>query len=262
MYKLIALNIADSIDIKTLKTNFAGKLITSTSTELFFKIDDNKYVSIFNYGVVAFCNVEQDEIESAISILGDFIKSEQDRLTESIEIQFSDVKIPIYDEDILSLPLKFNFDAIFRIVMFDLSQSVALDYYSGVAEKLLNQVKLFASELEKKGKISLSKKEMMKFIGKSLNTKDKIVDNFYIFDSPDITWDNAKIDKVHKLLVRTFDLNVRFKEIEYTFNIIDDNLQMFKDTYEHEHSATLEIVVIILILIEILNSFSEKFDWF
>jgi len=35
---------------------------------------------------------------------------------------------------------------------------------------------------------------MMKFIGKSLNTKNKIVDNLYIFDSPDIAWDNKTLN--------------------------------------------------------------------
>jgi uncharacterized Rmd1/YagE family protein len=48
-------------------------------------------------------------------------------------------------------------------------------------------VKALSAELEYQGKISLSKKAMMKFIGKSLNTNKKIVDNLYIFDSLGIT---------------------------------------------------------------------------
>lgn len=260
-YNCVAINIADSIDIKGLKNNFPAQLIISTSTEIFFKIADSKFISIFNYGVIAFSEHNQQEIDKVISTISNYINDEQEKLSETIDIEFESENIN-YQGNILSLPKKYHLNELFRIVLFDLSQSVALDYYSGIAEKLLHQVKKFASELEEEGKISLNKKEMMKFIGKSLSTKNKIVDNLYIFDSPEITWENEKIDKVHNLLTRTFDLNSRFKEIEYTFNIIDDNLQMFKDTYEHEHSSTLEIVVIVLILIEIINSLSERFHLF
>ena len=260
--KLVALNIADSIDVKGLKNSFQGKLVTSTSTELFYKTAENQYVSIFNYGVVAFSNHTQQEIDSVLSSIDKFIVNKQENISETIQVEFKETPGISYENEVLSVPLKFNHDQLFRIVMFDLSQSVALDYYSDIAEKLLQEVKGFSSELEQKGSISLNKKAMMKFIGKSLNTKNKIVDNLYIFDSPDITWESEKMDKVHKLLARTFDLTSRFKEIEYTFNIIDDNLQIFKENYEHRHSTFLEVVVIILILIEILQTATEKLHIF
>lgn len=258
--KLVAINIADSIDLKKLKASFGGKLLISTSTELFYKVAEDKFISFFNYGVVAFSEHTQQEIDKVISSIKEFIDNEQDRLSENIEIEFKDTIG--FEGDTLIVPQKFRKDELFRIVLFDLGQSVALDYYSRISDNLLQDVKKYAAELEQKGKISMTKKEMMKFIGKSMNTMNKIVDNLYIFDSPDITWESEKIDKVHKLLVRNFDLNARFKEIEYTFTNIDKNLQMFKETYEHQHSATLEIVVIILILIEIINSLSERFHLF
>ena len=88
--KLVALNIADSIDVKVLKNSFQGKLIKSTSTELFYKTDDNKYISIFNYGVVAFSDASPEEIESTITLLNDYTRKEQERISETIEIQFKE----------------------------------------------------------------------------------------------------------------------------------------------------------------------------
>jgi uncharacterized Rmd1/YagE family protein len=259
--KLRAINIADNINIKQLKANYSGKLIMSTSTELFYKVDVNKYISMFNYGVVAFSNHTQSEIDQVITDISNYINDQQDRISETIEIEFKTNPETSYENEVLSVPIIDNRNELFRIVMFDLSQTVALDYYSNIAEKLLHEVKTFTQQLERKGKISLSKKEMMKFIGKSLNTRNEIVDNLYIFDSPDLTWDDEKVEKVHRILITTFDLNVRFKEIEYTFNIIDSNLQIFKETYEHRYSAILEIVVIILILIEVIKSFAETYHF-
>ncbi len=260
--KLIAIIIADNIDIRQMKTNFKGKLVISTSSELFYKIGKNKYISIFNYGVVVFSNHSSREIDQAINDIEKYITNKQDRISETITIEFKDAAGISYENEVLSLPAEYESNELFRIVMFDLSQTVAIDYYSGIAELLLQEVKTLSAELEHKGKISLGKKDMMKFIGKSLNTKNKIVDNLYIFDSPDITWEDEKVERVHKTLTRTFDLNARFKELEYTFKIIDDNLQIFNDTYNHRYSSTLEIVVIILILIEVLKSLGEKFELF
>jgi required for meiotic nuclear division protein 1 len=259
--KLRAINIADNINIKQLKANFVGTLIKSTSTELFYEIDTNKYISMFNYGVVAFSNHAQQEIDQVITDISIYINDQQDRISETIEIEFKTNPETSYQNEVLSVPIIDNRNELFRIVMFDLSQTVALDYYSNIAEKLLHEVKAFAVQLEQKGKISLSKKEMMKFIGKSLNTRNEIIDNLYIFDSPDLTWDDEKVEKVHRILTETFDLNVRFKEIEYTFRIIDSNLQIFKEVYEHRYSAFLEIVVIILILIEVIKSFAETYHF-
>jgi len=260
--KLIAINIADNIDIRQLKPVFKGKLIISTSSELFYKTDEGKYLSIFNYGVIAFSNHTQEEIDQVIMEIEKFLQYHQVRISETISIELKNIPGAIYENEVLTVPVEYDSNELFRIVLFDLSQTVAIDYYSSIAEKLLQEVKALSSELERKGKISLVKREMMKFIGKSLNTKNKIVDNLYIFDSPDIAWDNEMVEKVHKTLTRTFDLNARFKELEYTFKIIDDNLQIFKETYEHRYSATLEIVVIILILIEVLKSLGEKFKLF
>jgi uncharacterized Rmd1/YagE family protein len=260
--KFIAINIADYIDIRQLKQIFPGNLITSTSSELFFKTDEIKYISIFNYGVIAFSNHSQKEIALVIADIGSFLHHCQVNITETISVELKKTPGVSYENEVLTIPAEFECNELFRIVMFDLSQTVAIDYYSGIAERLLQEVKALSAELERKGKISLVKREMMKFIGKSLNTKNKIVDNLYIFDSPDIAWDNEMVEKVHKILIRTFDLNARFKELEYTFKIIDDNLQIFKETYEHRYSATLEIVVIILILIEVLKSLGEKFKLF
>ena len=95
----------------------------------------------------------------------------------------------------------------------------------------------------------------MKFIGKSLNTKNNIVDTFYIFDSPDLAWEDDEIDKIHKYLSHLFDLNSRYREIENIFKVIDNNLEIYNDIYQHKESANLEIVVIILIIIEIIKAF-------
>jgi required for meiotic nuclear division protein 1 len=256
--ELFAVNITDHIDLKRCKSNFDGKLVIATPVELFYKRDNFKYISFFNFGVVVFSNHTKKEIKEVIDSLDGYINEKQKHLNEFILLNFGKNRIPVYENEVLTIPDSDIKDEIFRIVMFNLSQTVAIEGYATVADLLLQDVKIYASQLARNGKISLSKRDMMKFIGRSLLTRNKIIDNIFIFDSPDIAWDDEMVEEVHKLMVQIFDLNIRLREIELTFNVIDINLQVFYESYEHRNSSFLEMVVIILIFIEIMNSLADR----
>ncbi|MDA0941070.1 MAG: RMD1 family protein, partial [Bacteroidetes bacterium] len=48
--------------------------------------------------------------------------------------------------------------------------------------------------LEKRGKLTISGKKLKQFIGHVLKIKNQISENLYIFDSPDITWENEALN--------------------------------------------------------------------
>ena len=161
----------------------------------------------------------------------------------------------------------FNFDElildkvdskVFRIAMFNLAQSVALDHYHNVTENLLAELKSFANQLEVTGKLKISRKNMMRFLGRALNTQNEIAENIYIFDAPDQVWDDEYLDKLHQGLGKHFDLGVRFSEIEYTLKIINDNLSIFREIINQRESSLLELIIIVLILVEIVDLFITK----
>jgi uncharacterized Rmd1/YagE family protein len=135
---------------------------------------------------------------------------------------------------------------------------VALDQYHAVSENLLTEIKGFTRDLEHTGKLNISRKNMLKFIGKALNTQNDIADNIYIFDAPELVWDDEYLDSLHKGLMKHFDLRVRFSEIEYTLRIIEDNLSVFREISQHRESNILEWIVILLILVEVLNLLITK----
>ena len=99
---------------------------------------------------------------------------------------------------------------------------------------------------------------MLKFIGKALNTQNDIADNIYIFDAPDLVWDDEYLNKLHVGLMKHFDLRVRFSEIEYTLRIIEDNLSVFREITNQRESSTLEWIIIALILVEVFDLIISK----
>jgi uncharacterized Rmd1/YagE family protein len=143
--------------------------------------------------------------------------------------------------------------------MFNLAQSVALDHYHDVTENLLTEVKGFTNELEITGKLKISRKNMMRFLGRALNTQNDIAENIYIFDAPDLVWDDEYLDKLHQGLMKHFDLRIRFNEVEYTLRIIEDNLTVFREIIHQRESNLLEYIIILLILVEVFDLFITKF---
>lgn len=261
-YKVTAINTAQSIDFANFKLTFSGNLITYTSFELFFHISDTQYISMFQNGVVVFANYSQTEIAAILDSMKDYLVNPQNHISETVEVLLTDTDRVYSENGILYVPNEFDGPNLVRIIMNDLVQILALDYYSKIADHLLDEVKKIADKLEKTGKIGLPKKERNKFIGNCLTTKNRIADNLYVFDTPKLVWDDEHLEKVHSALTTSFNLKARLRELEYTLSIINDNLQIFMEIFEHSRAAFLEMIVIVLIVIEIFNSLTERFHMF
>ena len=255
---LYSTHLTDNFNLKLLKPSIKLNLLAESNVELFYG-DGTKYLAIYNYGGVAFVNFTDDEKKVITDLI---LNKHADPANESIQIEFKEIESPSFDKGTLNLPNNLKSDIMYRIIMFDVSQSVALDYYSQRGNELLDIINKYAKQLESDGDLDLSKKEIMKFIGKSLVTKNNIVDTLYIFDSPDIAWEDENADKINIFLVNVFDLKSRFNEIENMFKVVDDNLETFRDLYQHKSSFNMELIVIILIAIEIINIFVERLHLF
>jgi uncharacterized Rmd1/YagE family protein len=249
--KLSAIRVANQLDLKGIKSMLGTKPLDDTSSELFYNYGPDQYQYYFNYGVVVFSSYSEEEINAAVKKIQPYMKSPDPWLRD--------------DHDVSVVPgseLKFDFDRlvvgrvdakIIRIAMFNLAQSVALDHYHEISDGLLAEIRSFTNHLESTGKLSINRKNMLKFIGRALNTQNDIADNIYIFDAPEQVWDNKELDSLHRGLMQHFDLRVRVSEIQYTLRIIDDNLKVFLQISNQRESNVLEWIIIILILVELLN---------
>lgn len=256
--KLTAFLVANQLDIKGIKSFLEIKPVADTSSELFYKFADNKYQYFCNYGVMVFTGYSEDEMKWAIKAVhayqkepvGNWLRDEfQIRVEEGADILF----------DFNGAVLGRMEDKVIRILVLNLAQSVALDHYRGVTDNLLVEVKRFTDELELTGKLRISRKNMMRFIGKALNTQNDIAENIYIFDAPELVWDDEYLDKLHHALIKHFDLRVRFHEVEYTLRIIEDNLTVFREILHQRESSLLEWIIILLILVEVFDLAISKF---
>ena len=154
-----------------------------------------------------------------------------------------------------SVLLKDNEPEAIRLVMLNASQSVALDNYSTLADELLVSTRAHTQYLEVKGKLDIGGNKLKRYIGRTLNIKNQISENLYIFESPDITWESERLNILNQKLKLVFDLKDRYHQIHDKIEIVKENLELFKDIMDHKESSRLEWIIIILILVEVLDHF-------
>lgn len=254
--KLQAFLVSNQIDLKGIKSLGEKKPLADSSSELFYG-SGGKFEYFFNYGVIVFSGYSEEEMKAAIAAAEVFMKDpEPVRSSDEFQIRV-DPSREVSFEFAGAVVAKLD-EMVIRVAMLNLAQSVALDHYHSISENLLTQVKGFANQLERTGKLKISRNNMHRFLGKALNTQNDIAENIYIFDAPDLTWENEYLDKFHQGLIKHFDLKVRFSEIEYTLRIIENNLTVFREIIHQRESNLLEFIIILLILVEVFDLFITK----
>lgn len=258
MLQVLSYQVADSIDLKAVKQAFKSTLIYSDSSELFYETAPGQFVYVFRYGVLSFYNYEAVNISSFFQFVQPFCKNyfSDTIITEEIQVEtgvkenkISYNKIEIIQADRETI----------RMIMLNVAQSVTLDYYTDLTEKLLEETNHHTQLLERKGRLAISRHNLKKYIGKTLLLKNRIAENLYIFDSPPETWEDERLDKLHNDLKKNLDLQDRFRSVSDGLGIVKENLDLFKDILHHRNSTLLEWIIILLIAVEVINFLVEKF---
>lgn len=258
--KIVAYRLGENIHLKNFKGAYEGSILSSTLTEVFIKKGEYSYIYIQNYGEVAFSNCDESTINEFIFFLKRFVDApvlpgkeyKEDFLIEvnpdhKLNFEYNSIQVPEINADVI------------KIAMLNVSQSVVLDYFTELSQNLLQETAQFTKELELRGKLSISKTKLMKFIGKILNIQNRITDNLYFLDAPDTVWDIEYLSQINNGLSGMFNLKTRFREVEYTLKIIDNNLRTFAQLVQHRDSNKMEWIIIFLILFEVLNALVGRF---
>jgi uncharacterized Rmd1/YagE family protein len=253
---LRALHTKQTLDLKAYKSTFGDAAISISTTDLFIQTSPSQYCLICNYGVLVFYDCDEDDMDDVLDQLGlpeysrlDKVFTDEYEVTQSndnLEATFNHIALPKSSPTAL------------RIIMLNLAQSLALQYYDHVSQLLLSNVRQFTAELENKGRLSIKDKEIMRFVGRALNTQNKIAENLYIFDAPPDTWEDEFLEKVNRSLSKHFELGSRYRSIDNTLKIIQANLSAFMELSHHKENSRLEWIIIVLILVEVIDTMLAK----
>ncbi|MFT7614922.1 MAG: putative Rmd1/YagE family protein [Parvicellaceae bacterium] len=245
------------LNLKHIRTEMSFEEVKRESSFLLYKINEESFIYIKDFGSVSFMNCPLQVIDDVLVLLS----NETPKLIQLLPSEEYNVNVDKGGE------VKVDFETIIipritldfaHVILLNLTQSVALDHYYNLANDILETTKLFSEQLQNSGRISIGRKRLRMFVGKTMNLKNKIAENLFIFDSPQIAWQSSDLAKLDTQLKEELDILERHKGLQYNLDVIKENLDLFKDILQHKHSSMLEWIIIILILLEIVQVFIEK----
>ena len=262
--KLVAYQLGEKINLKGLNSALissdVGSLHSYSTNDIFINRGGDSFIYIQNSGEVAFSNCAESTIVAFLDSIKQYVinaVTPGKEYREDFEIEVNPGQPIRVHYNYIQLD-EINADVI-KIALLNVSQSVALDYFTEVSQGFLAETAVFTQELEQRGKLSITNTQIMKFIGKTLNTQNRIIDNLYFIDAPDTVWENEYLAQVNNSLAKVFQLKTRFNEVEYTLKIIDANLRTFSQLVQHRDNKKLELIVIFLILFEVIHALVGKY---
>ncbi len=256
-FRLRATHVAERLKLKDLKEKVIHPVKDFTNYELVVEFAENSYAFIYNYGSVVFFNVPDVIQEKYLSSIRD--TKEGAKIGDTNDVFIVETRADLdgtanqvfHDRVAMG---KLSYQKI-KIICMLVAESTALDYYDILIENLLERATVFTKRLERQGRFVESKEDLLKFVGMCLSTKQEIISNLYIVDSPDETWDSPELDKVFHDLKLMLEIDVRYRAVEYKSKIIQESIEVITDLVKTKRETTLEVIVILLIAFEVVTGF-------
>ena len=259
-YRIKSIHISERLKLKDLREKFTRVPIEFSNYELVIRYSEDSYLFVYNYGSAVFFNVPEEMQERELGLIQEYrAVSDQGRASDVFLLELQDghsqpndpiVNKVMFDRVVVS---RLSYQAI-KIVCMLLGESTALEFYENLVENLLVRANTFSKKLMRQGRMLESSEDLIKFIGTCLDTKQEIISNLYIVDSPDETWENVELDKLHQDLKSMMEIDTRYRALEYKIRIIQESLDVIVDLSKSYRATMLELIIILLITFEIIIS--------
>ncbi len=252
VYGLYSLQVGSRIVLEELARKLGPRVEEASKTELSvcFPDEGSSRAYVFGHGSLVFFNVRAEsraaliaEVESSVAgdrggqFTDDFVAEYRPGAEERVE----------FGRVVLSTASPKKLKLVARI----LAQSTSLERFELRADEMLEKAAEITETLAVEGKIPRHTKELLRFIGVGLSTRRQIVTQLSLIDPPEEIWDDPSLDNLYHKLHTNFELQVRFRALEYKLELIEEAVEVVTDLHDSRRGYILELIVVILIAVEV-----------
>jgi uncharacterized Rmd1/YagE family protein len=219
---------------------------------LLARYGEKSWALAYDFGAVVFVGVSPEETERRVRALEGKLPAEpHPPLTETFLIEEGEraVAPEVRFDRVLVAPVT---QEVVDIVALVIAQSVAMDYYAKDVERIEEETDRITQVLSKAGRIPGRLKQLVRFIGLCIATRNDVISTLALFDKPEATWENESLDRLWEGLYRMLELDDRYKALEAKLRMFQDNLVVLVDLARQRQTLRLEMTVAVLILLEIM----------
>lgn len=249
-YIIHACHVYEKLKLKAIDRLFDDKAIRRSANSLVYQVGDKSFFFIYRFGSVIFFNMSAEAREGVLNRLKSLIGEKPDIVISeefAVEVGGSEIEV---DFDLATID-ELSVETL-DILSLVLAQSTALEYFEIAVDRMLGESSDIGHSLARRGRLERSEKNIKKFIGQCISTKQVLVASLYLLDKPDEIWNDEKLDKLYRESVDMFELRERYKTVDYKLRMIQENLELIADLLQYRHANFLEWAIIVLIAIEIV----------
>lgn len=213
--------------------------------------NDKGDVFYFSYGATVFWNLSKEACQGLLAE----IKPYEIQPNEEIEI---DETTYFYGqtaklvEDELTLP---DHDILTKLaISHGFAQSVKLGTFEIAIQKTFSYTQYIPYDLAKKGKISLSRREIRRKMGELFLERNSINLHVNVLDTPELFWDYPELEPLYRMVANYLDIEKRSQVLNQRLEVVHELFEMLGTELNHQHSNRLEWTIIWLIVIEVVVS--------
>lgn len=255
-YLMQAINLYDTIHIKSIRTVVGGKIVDSSPQAMQVQYGENSYLFVYRFGCLVFFNMTNEEIDRETAkvkvALGPGMPFPT---TESYQVNVGDFA-PKVEFDYVELK-KLTVDHL-NFIALTVGQSAALEFFEVSADRMVSDTNKSMQRLAQKGVVPLYTKGLLKIIGSTASARQRIVSYLSILDPPEETWKSKELEKFFRELQSNFDIDTRFRTLDRKLTLVQDNIEILADLTAGRRSMMLEGLIVILIVLELALAFAHK----
>jgi len=219
----------------------------------------DRYMVVFGYGSVVFFNFEWwrqkqclDMIKRFSSTYFEWPQAEDYGVVLRDSMGGWDVVVKNDFIQMKSLDLRS-----LRVISGVIGQTVALDHYEKEVEIMLETFRTLNSEVEQTGHFKMKQRGLFRLVARNNTILTDVITKLGLLERSDTAWKYAQYSAIWEGLREEFEVDRRFKNVDFKLNLIQHNCEFFLDIIQNERSDNLEWIIIALISVEICLSLYE-----
>ncbi|KAH6900895.1 hypothetical protein BKA70DRAFT_1388749 [Coprinopsis sp. MPI-PUGE-AT-0042] len=133
-----------------------------------------------------------------------------------------------------------------------LSQSVKISLFEELISSTIEETKDIPEIISETGKIGMPHKEIMQQIGQLFLLRTNINSVGSVLDSPEVFWSFPDLQPLYDAARSYLEIPQRINLLNTRVEVLQDMLQLLKESVSSRHAERLEQIVIVLIALEIV----------
>jgi uncharacterized Rmd1/YagE family protein len=246
-----AVAFVENLSLKELAASFPEA--KRTPRELWYTTPAGGTVFVYPFGAIVFHNTPPAERERQMGRL----HAARPGLTLGSEESFAVREEPGARTDVHDGTLvvdKLSFEGA-SVVAMTMAQSGEMEYYERIVEQMFSRTDRLVERLEKAGRAPFATRELHRFIGTAIGTRNEVLSILHLLDKPDAIWDDYTADRIYHELRTEFDLADRYTALELKLRSVQEALELVLDMTRDSRLVLLEASIVLLIVIEIALTF-------